>query len=129
MPRQTNADKILSEARARLAAAEKEERDAETELRLATAAVLAHQANVDALEKALAPKPRKKAEPKPVTTTKEAEKKIPKCGICYEIKDHSNHDMTYSSSHEFDWPKSAKKSRKAADVESENAASVGAGGD
>jgi|ERR1043165_7827750 hypothetical protein len=39
-----------------------------------------------------------------------------KCGVCYEVEDHPNHDATYLSSHKFDAPKAGRKSRKKADA-------------
>lgn len=142
MPRTTNADRILSEARERLNAARLDVDIAADKLNLANAAMKAHLEAYNALEKALTPKPRKKAEPK-ASAPKQAEPKAqkdPKCGICYEVADHENHDTRYLSSHPFDAPKSAQRagrrsSRKGAaekstassEIEKETALGVGAG--
>lgn len=46
----------------------------------------------------------------------EREGKEPKCGVCYEVEDHPNHDRNYLKSHDFVAPKSvaraARKSRQ-----------------
>lgn len=48
----------------------------------------------------------------------------PKCAICYQPADHSDHDLTYLSSHQFEAPKSVasatrRSSRKGAGTNSE----------
>jgi hypothetical protein len=145
MPRTTNADRILSEARERLAAAERVEIDAAAELRLASAIVEVHRANLAAAEKLLAPKPRKKTEAKPAAT-KEAERvaaigqprpsSLTECAhvfeggkICGSSKDSGIHDksMGYAGYHEFQPGKPGRKAKqKPADLEKESAIAVGA---
>lgn len=74
------------------------------------------------------------------STTLDAD--APKCGICGNVPDHSDHDPTYLSSHVFEAPKSAssatrRSSRKGAvtsstpnsETSSEGSLAVGAGGD
>lgn len=137
MPRTTNADLILSEARDRLAVAVQAERDAAAELRLAAAVVDVHRANLAAAEKLLAPKPRKKAEPKPQPPPPQKPEQVmsaqkdPRCAACYEIEDHANHDLRYSSAHKFDPPTSGKKAKQkpaaaTPDLEKETAIAAGA---
>jgi|SRR5215213_6431732 len=127
---QTQADQVLSEARARLAVAEQEERDAATELRLASAIVAVHRANLEAAEKLLTPKPRKKAgEPAasaPARKEPTADKDL-KEGLCSKPVSEGgatcklpydnalHHDSVYKDFHKFEPPKSvaraARKSR------------------
>ena len=117
--RNTKAELILNEARDRMEAAKVVMNDASAAMEKARAVWEAHCDAYDALKKALAPTPRKKAEkpstsptaPKEATPDKEA-----KCGVCYEVADHSNHDPTYLSSHKFDAPKPGRKSRKKLDA-------------
>jgi hypothetical protein len=114
--RTTNADLIMGAARARLAVAEQEERDAAAELRLASAIVEVNRANLDAAEKLLTPKARKRADKPTVSAPALNEPSVDteaKCSICGNAKDHADHDRTYVKSHDFELPKSvARASRK-----------------
>src|ERR1051326_8717394 len=103
--RNAKAELILSDAEKRLKWAQARVADAEAQLGIANAALSAHQRNYDALVAALAPTPRKatkKAE-KPSASPPAQKEPTPgkevKCGVCYEVEDHSNHDATYISSH------------------------------
>lgn len=74
-----------------------------------------------AAQQAKEPSTRKKGLPTPA---KEADKKGPKCGVCYEIAAHPNHDTEhYLGAHPFDTPKSAQRagrrsSQKGAETQS-----------
>ena len=135
MPRTTNADRIVKEARERMDLAQLEFSRAARALDVANAALQAHKDNVAALEVALAPKPRKKGDPKPApaaTAEKETKPtKAKKCDVCYEDKDNGVHDksMGYADYHEFDPGKPGKKAKQKPypEVQTEQALGVGAG--
>lgn len=122
-----NEDLILSELGTRLAVAEQVERDAAAELRLASAIVAVHRANLEAAEKLLTPKQRKGAEEAPVSSAAPKEPtggKELKCGICYHVKDHPDHDRTYLKSHDFEPPKSVARAPRKSKPKSEATSST-----
>jgi hypothetical protein len=137
MPRTTKADQILREAKERVEVARSGVETAEGQLGIARAIFNAHQQAYYALERSLAPKPRQRAartaDPKPAPA--ETQKKEPICGACGNIKEHPDHDTEhYLGAHEFQPPKSGKRSNKKSfvatpEVESEKAVGIGAGGD
>jgi hypothetical protein len=137
MPRTTNADQVLSEARERLAAAEQVEIDAAAELRLASTIVGVHRANLAAAEKLLAPKPRNKVDPKPERPQTAKPKKEPEdqqeekevlCGACGNVEGYQDHFQPSPNYHKFDRPKTEKKAKqKSAAAEKETAIAAGAG--
>jgi hypothetical protein len=118
MARNTKANRILNESAMRLEAARMRHHLAHT----ANAVFEAVQA---ALQKELTPTPRKPATKKPAADTpapKEPQPgKEPKCGVCYEVESHSNHDMRYLSSHKFDPPKSVARAPRKSRQKTEEA--------
>jgi len=143
----TKAQQILSDARVRVEGARGRVQTATLELKEAEAALLAHLDVYDSLKSALAPKPRKKAEKpaaSPAAQKETAPGKEARCGVCYEVESHANHDSTYLSSHKFDAPKfvarAGRKSRtrsastegtefstQSSEIETVTALSAGAG--
>jgi hypothetical protein len=114
--RETKYGLIRSNARERLEVARSNVETAERQLGLARAAFNAHKMAYYALERELAPKPRKRAE-KPATSTPAAKEPTAanalKCGTCGNVKDHADHDRSYIKSHDFEPPKSvARAARK-----------------
>lgn len=110
--RQTKAEVILLEARQRLVDARDAMTDAESKLNAARAAVTAHQLAYDALEKALAPKPRKK----PDKPGPDAQKDLPVdkpvlCDACGNLADYQDHFKPSPNYHEFQAPKSKKAAK------------------
>ena len=63
-----------------------------------------------------ATKKAEKASASPPAQKEPTPDKEAKCGVCYEVESHANHDSTYLSSHKFDAPKAGRKSRKKADA-------------
>lgn len=122
MPRTTNADRILNESAMRLEAARLREALAQSQLNTAKAVLEAIQQAHTALENALTPKPRKKAEKSaPAQKDLTADKKVsdalcaaqvPTLDVpCGEPKDALIHDPKggYASYHEFEGPKSVAR--------------------
>lgn len=131
-----NEELILSELRARLAVAEQEERDAATELRLASAIVAVHRANLEAAEKLLIPKERKKPENAPASppalkepatdkeeTGGECAKKVGD-HVCRLPRENAlHHDTVYQYFHDFESPKSVARATRKSKQKSEGTSS------
>lgn len=131
----SKANLILMEARQRLSVAQQNVETAEGQLGIARAALNAHRMAYDALEKALAPKPRKKAaQSQPAQLTDKKEKEAAKADApksndqlctamvpglnveCGEPEENRIHDITagYASYHPFESsaPVAEKRSRR-----------------
>lgn len=103
--RQTKADVILSEARARAESAKSKVNELQADLYAAQSAFNAHYESLAHLEKALAPKPRKKVV-KEVPTQKNlpTDTKEPLCGTCGNAEDYQDHFQPSPDYHEFEAP-------------------------
>lgn len=104
----TKADAILNESAMRLEAARIRERTAQSELNTARATREALQEAHDALEKALARQPRKKAAP-PVAQKDLPVDKPVLCGACGNEASYTDHFEPSPHYHKFEDPQAKKK--------------------
>jgi hypothetical protein len=126
--RTTNAEIILNEARTRVAGAQSAVELAERSLEVANAALAAHSEALNALEKALVSKPRKKSVASPPAAPEPTADKEAKCGICGNVKDHPDHDRGYIKSHDFEPPKSVARAPRKSRKKPEGTASIPSSG-
>ncbi len=114
--RETKASRILNQARERMEIARQNVETAEGQLGIANAALNAHTMAYNALEKELAPAPRKTAKKPAASAPAQKEPLIDtasRCGICGNILEHPDHDTEhYLGAHAFEGPKPARAGRK-----------------
>jgi len=120
--RNTKADKILNDSAMRLEAARMRRHSAQSALNTAIAVFEAVQAAHDALEKDLAPTPRKTAKKPAASPPAKKEQplgKDPICGVCGNPQDFQDHFAPSPNYHEFEGPKpvarAGRKSRQKPD--------------
>jgi DNA repair exonuclease SbcCD ATPase subunit len=126
MRKQTKADKILNDSVMRLEAARIRERTAQSQLNTAKALREYAEEAHEALEKELAPTPRKaskKPAASPPAQKEELSDKEPICGVCGNAQEHPDHAKTYLSSHDFEGPKSVARVGRKSKQKSEAPAS------
>lgn len=152
MKRQTKADRILNQSTERInetmrliADAEQELSKAESKVNYLYAALNAHKIDHAALEKELAPTPRKAAKKAAggVAAQKEAPSdKEPMCGLCGNAPIFQDHFKPSPNFHEFEGPKlvaraprkskaksEAALSDQSSEIKTETAISASSGGD
>ena len=108
----TIADRILNDARERLRVATEYVETAETQLGIARAAQSAHRMAYDALERELAPTPRKtskKPAASPVAPKEPQPGKELLCGVCGNAEDFQDHYQPSPNYHIFDVGKLAAR--------------------
>jgi hypothetical protein len=106
--RETKASRILNQARVRMEIARQNLETAEGQLGIARAALNARTMAYNALEKELAPTPRKAAKKPTINApapTEQATDKDPICGICGDAQDYQDHFQPSPNYHEIEGPK------------------------
>lgn len=106
--RETKASRILNHARERMEIARQNVETAEGQLGIANAALNAHTMAYNALEKELAPTPRKTAKKPAASAPLQKEEPIgkdPICGVCGNGQDFQDHFKPAPNYHEFEGPK------------------------
>jgi hypothetical protein len=127
MRKNTKADRILNNSAMRLEAAIMRERLAQSQLNTAKAVLEAVQTAHDALTRELSADSRtatKKPSASPQAQKEPTADKEAKCGICGNVKEHSDHDRSYIKSHDFEPPKSVARVPRKSKQKSEAAISI-----
>jgi hypothetical protein len=122
MKRETKAFRILNQARERMEIARQNVESAEGQLGIANAALNAHTMAYYALEKELAPTPRKTAKKPAASTPTTKEQPTGKdliCGVCGNDQDYQDHFQPSPNYHEFDPPKSVARAPRKSKPKSE----------
>jgi len=127
MRKNTKADRILNDARERLRVASENVETAEYQLGIARAAQSAHRMALEALERELAPTPRrtsKKPATGPVASKEPQPGKELLCGVCGNAEDFQDHYQPSPNYHIFDVGKLAARVPRKSRQKSESAPST-----